>query len=85
MLRLVALGLTSPEFYRQWQARQDTTPTSGGRADPPRQVLSRGGRTYVSVLLEAYHSDKISASTLSSYLGAKLDHLPKIEELVAGR
>lgn len=84
VLRLVALGLASQRFYREWKSHQDTTPSSGGRADPPRQVLSRGGRTYVSVVLEAYHSDKISASTLSSYLGAKLEHLPKIEELVVG-
>lgn len=82
LLRLLTLRRTTQRFYDEWRSRQQNLGSSGGRADPPRQVISHAGGTFVQLVLSAYHARRITASTLSNYLGVKLKHLPAIEALM---
>lgn len=83
--RLLTIRRTTQEFYNEWLSSQQDIAPSGGRADPPRQVISHAGVTFVNLVLSAYRARKITASTLSNYLGVKLKHLPAIEALMFHR
>jgi Zn-dependent peptidase ImmA (M78 family) len=66
------------EFQRQ---KEKAKPSSGG---PPYhiKVLSSMGALYSELVLNSYYREKITASSLSDYLGVKLRHLSKIEHAV---
>ncbi|MEQ1633976.1 MAG: ImmA/IrrE family metallo-endopeptidase, partial [Planctomycetota bacterium] len=82
--RLVAIERATPEFYEQWRARRIVRKptTAGGPVPIPKRLLSSAGTTFVRLVLSAFHADRISASTMASYLGVKLKHLSAIEQLV---
>ena len=83
--RLVTIRLASQEFYDRWRAsRGEEAASSGGPVPVPNRVLAHAGGTFVNLVLSAYHADRITASTLSNYLGMKLKHVPAIEALMLG-
>jgi hypothetical protein len=46
--------------------------------------VSSLGVPYVRAVLDALHSDRITLSDVSDYLGVRVKHLPKIETFVLG-
>lgn len=83
--RLLTIDRTTQEAYQKWRAsyRPSTKPKkSTGGPEWPVRVVSNSGRTYVALALAAYTTNQITASTLAGHLGAKLKHLPRIQELV---
>jgi Zn-dependent peptidase ImmA (M78 family)/transcriptional regulator with XRE-family HTH domain len=49
----------------------------------PRETISQFGKPLVRMLLGNYHQDRMTLSTVSGYLGLKVKHIPKLEQ-VAG-
>ena len=90
--RLLILGKTNTEFYRakrkQYQEEWEQllrTRTKGGFAPPHQMAISRGGKTFIDLVLRSYYRKKITLSDVSSLLGVRLKHLPKIERAMMGR
>jgi Zn-dependent peptidase ImmA (M78 family)/transcriptional regulator with XRE-family HTH domain len=54
---------------------------SGGPS-PPRKCIQENGVPFVSLVLESYKKDKITYSDIADYLGIRLKHLTKVEQLV---
>jgi len=90
--RLLILGKTDRAFYRakrkqyrdEWEEKQKNRP-KGGFALPHQIALSSGGRTFIDLVLRSYYGKKITLSDVSSLLGVRLKHLPKIEKAILGR
>lgn len=90
--RLLILGKTDKEFYRakrkqyreEWEASQKNRP-KGGFAPPHQIAISSGGRRFIDLVLRSYYRKKITLSDVSSLLGVRLKHLPKIEKAILGR
>lgn len=82
--RLVAIDRASSAFYERWRARHLVVAAArvAGPVPVPNRLLSSAGTTFVSLVLSAFHADRISASTLAGYLGVKFKHLKAIESLV---
>jgi len=88
--RLAVLRLTTNDFYRQKrqqyaQEREAAGPSPGGPLPMPRRILRAVGQPFARIALDAYHREAISGSDLAELLGARLKHLPAVEELLAGR
>ena len=49
----------------------------------PQETISDLGRPFVRMLLGKYYQDLMTLSEVSGYLGLKVKHIPKLEE-VAG-
>jgi len=47
-------------------------------------VIRDQGKPYVRLVLDAYHRDAISLSSLSTLLDMRVDHLPKLEKELGG-
>ena len=93
LLRLVALGRASRDLYaarrQQYisayaehrdQARQHRRTTGGGGPPRHRMVIRDQGKPYVRLVLDAYHRDAISLSSLSTLLDMKVKHLKHLEK-----
>jgi Zn-dependent peptidase ImmA (M78 family)/transcriptional regulator with XRE-family HTH domain len=85
--RLVDTGRAPRGAYRAWRERREglappAARTSGGNFY--RNAIAQAGAPYFRLVLEAFHAERITASTLADYLGTKLDHVPKFEALVYG-
>ncbi len=93
--RLLLLDFTSGDFYykkrkeyqqaeaeRRQMDREAKRGRSGG--PPPAQMAVRdNGVAYTRLVIEAYYGDKIDLSDLSEYLGIRVKHLRKIEDVVS--
>lgn len=88
--RLLTRKKITPEFYQKKRdellndfklQKEKMKPASGGPAYHIK-VLSSIGRLYSELVLNSYYREKITASSLSDYLGIKLQHLSKIEHAV---
>jgi len=88
--RLLTRKKITPEFYQKKRdelsdefqnQKEKIKPSSGG---PPYhiKVLSSIGMLYPELVLNSYYREKITASSLSEYLGVKLQHLSNIEQAV---
>lgn len=93
LLRLVALGRASRELYaarrqqylsayaknREAEKKLRRGKDGGG---PPRHrmVIRDQGKPYVRLVLDAYHRDAISLSSLSALLDMQIKHLDKLEK-----
>jgi hypothetical protein len=89
--RLLIAEKTSQAFYQRMRAefqRQhagDEGETSGGFATVPRRVVLANGRLLTGLVVDAYDSSVITGTDLSRILGTKLDHLPKIVDVLRER
>jgi Zn-dependent peptidase ImmA (M78 family) len=88
--RLAVLRLATNDFYRQKRQqyareREAAGASSGGPLPMPRRILRAVGQPFARIALDAYHREAISGSDLAELLGARLKHLPAVEELLAGR
>lgn len=92
LLRLVTLGRASREQYaarrqrylsgyaeRREEEKNLRRADSGG---PPRHrmVIHDQGKPYVRLVLDAYHRNAISLSSLSTLLDMQVKHLPRLEK-----
>jgi Zn-dependent peptidase ImmA (M78 family)/transcriptional regulator with XRE-family HTH domain len=84
--RLLDLGLTTDDFYREkrdqfieeYEEARRRQP--GGFAPPPVVALASAGPAFAGLVLSSYEQGTITASDVSDYLGVRLKHLPRIEE-----
>ena len=87
--RLLILGKTSEDFYRRkrqeyGRERAPRREPTGGWIPMSRQIIRAIGRPFARLALDAYHREAISSSELAELLGARLKHLPALEEVLAG-
>ncbi|HUR17006.1 MAG TPA: XRE family transcriptional regulator [Candidatus Limnocylindrales bacterium] len=96
--RLVTLKRASMDFYlqkrqeyleiyheqREEEKERRRQRDSQGGPPPHRMAIRDRGKPYVRLVLDAYHRDVIGPSTLSSFLGLKLRHIPALEHEVRG-
>ena len=90
--RLVTLNRATWDFYlrrrdeylvayaQQRDEKRARRRSSGGGPPPYRMAVRDQGKPYVRLVLDAYHRDAISPSSLSSLLGLKLKHVAALEQ-----
>lgn len=95
--RLLTLGRTTAEFYVQKRsqylkeyatnkARQkELAEDAEMKRNMPRETVSNFGRPLVRMLLGNYYLDRITLSEVSGYLGLKVKHIPKLEQIAGLR
>ena len=88
--RLRASGYIDWAFYRAWKQGWDAyvatlTPRTGGFAHPIDQTLSRAGRPYTQVVLEALAANRITPVNAARYLDLKFEHFDRLKESLQGR
>ena len=93
--RLLTFNRTTAEFYRQKRqqylaeylankARQKEQPEDTEmKRNMPQETISNFGRPLIRMLLGNYYQDRLTLSEVSGYLGLKVKHIPKLEQ-VAG-
>lgn len=90
LLRLVTLNRATWEFYNAQRARfqeeyrQAAAQHALGKKEPipiKRSVLlmSWNGRGFTRLVLRSYYDQRITLNDVSSYLGAKVKHIPALE------
>jgi Zn-dependent peptidase ImmA (M78 family) len=95
--RLLTLGRTTAEFYAQKRnqylkeyaankARQkELAEDAEMKRNMPQETVSNFGKPLVRMLLGNYYSDRITLSEVSGYLGLKVKHIPKLEQMAGLR
>jgi Zn-dependent peptidase ImmA (M78 family)/transcriptional regulator with XRE-family HTH domain len=93
--RLLTLDRTTVEFYgkkRQQYIAEHLANKATRKEEPedaeikrnmPQETVSNFGRPLVRMLLGNYYQDRLTLSEVSGYLGLKVKHIPKLEQ-VAG-
>jgi hypothetical protein len=90
LLRLVELGRAEQAFYQRMrreyarQREEAEEPETGGFAPYQYQVLGHLGRGFARLVLEAYHSKRLTLSTVSGVLGVQAKYVPIIERAAFG-
>jgi Zn-dependent peptidase ImmA (M78 family)/DNA-binding XRE family transcriptional regulator len=93
LLRLVALRRASWDFYmgRRKKFQDDYEAAAAARALAPKKevkikrpilLMSWNGRGFTRLVLRSYYDQRITLNDVSSYLGAKLKHIPALERAV---
>jgi Zn-dependent peptidase ImmA (M78 family)/transcriptional regulator with XRE-family HTH domain len=95
--RLLTLNRTTDEFYRQKRAqyiaefvanqkhKKEKAAETEMKRNRPQETVSNFGRRLVNMLLDNYHQDRMTLSEVSGYLGLKVKHFPKLEEVARFR
>ena len=95
--RLLTLDRTTNNFYRkkrqqflkEYESHQkkakEKARTQAGGPSPSRLAVSNYGKSFVRLVLNTYHQDRITLSDVSEYLGVRVKHLPKIETAAGTR
>jgi Zn-dependent peptidase ImmA (M78 family)/DNA-binding XRE family transcriptional regulator len=93
--RLLTFDRTTAEFYGKkreqylaeylaGKARQKEQPEDAEmKRNMPQETVSNFGRPLIRMLLGNYYLDRLTLSEVSGYLGLKVKHIPKLEQ-VAG-
>jgi Zn-dependent peptidase ImmA (M78 family) len=85
LLRLVELGRADAAFYQAMrheyarEREQIEQPEVTGFAPYRYQVLTHLGRGFARLVLQGYHSNRLTLSTASGYLGVQAKYVPSIE------
>jgi hypothetical protein len=88
--RLRASGFLTWPQYQVWKAAWEDhlktlPPKTKGFALPVDKAVSRNGRPFVQIVLEAMHSNRITAVEASRYLDLKFEHFGKLQnKILAG-
>jgi Zn-dependent peptidase ImmA (M78 family) len=85
--RLLALDLTSRSFYEEKRSELmqiRSRPTKGGPPVPQR-ILRRIGHPFARLVIDAYHSRRVTGAELADYLGGSIKHLDEIEYFIEER
>ncbi len=90
LLRMVAGGLASREFYEQKREqirreyrRRESKRTTGGPA-PPSLAIAKAGRLFAGLVLRAYHLERITASDVADHLEVRVKHISDVENALFG-
>lgn len=91
LLRFVSLGRATWDFYRDQRARfheeyrleadakkEDKRPVQIKRST---MLMSWNGREFTRLVLRSYYDQRITLNDVSSYLGAKVKHIPALERV----
>ena len=91
--RLLTFGRTTNGFYTrkrgqyiaEYQAAlaRQREKTTDIKRNMPQETISHFGKPLVRMLLGNYYQDRLTLSDISGYLGLKVKHIPKLEQ-VAG-
>lgn len=85
--KLLDLGLTNNSFYKmkrnEFIEEYKNLRKRKGFVAPAVDVVSSSGKLYVSLVLDAYTTNRITPSDVSDYLGVRLKHLKKITEAIS--
>jgi Zn-dependent peptidase ImmA (M78 family) len=80
--RLLLVGRTNESFYQATRNRlvkeYERRAPGKGFLTVPQKIVDGVGKPFVRLVLDAYYADRITASDVSEYLGAKLRHLDEI-------
>jgi len=90
LLRLVTLRRASWEFYkaRRRKFQDEYEATAALKAAAPKKpiaikrpilLMSWNGRGFTRLVLRSYYDQRITLNDVSSYLGAKVKHIPALE------
>ena len=84
--RLLALGRTSLDFYRQWRASLPTEHKQKATGRPGVAVMTvrDAGKPFARLVIDAYRSNTLTGGDVSELLGIRLRHLPAVEARLAG-
>lgn len=83
LLRLLALGRTTHQFYFQWKERHELPEQGGGTGylSWPVRYIRDNGRKFTSMVLEAYANELVTGPQASRLLGnIKLQHFPAMRD-----
>jgi Zn-dependent peptidase ImmA (M78 family)/transcriptional regulator with XRE-family HTH domain len=90
LLRLVELGRAEQAFYQRMrreyarQREEAEEQETGGFAPYQYQVLGHLGRGFARLVLQAYHSKRLTLSAVSGFLGVQAKYVPIIERAAFG-
>ena len=90
LVRLVSLDRISFAFYQAKSAqyarlRSETPETETSGFAPYRyQVLAHIGKGFARLVLQGYHANRLTLSTVSGYLNVQAKHVPSIENAAFG-
>jgi Zn-dependent peptidase ImmA (M78 family) len=89
LLRLVTLKRASWDHYKEWEEvfeeeyRQQAEDRAQEKKSVPIKrhvmVMSWNGRGFTRLVLRSYYDQRITLNDVSSYLGAKVKHIPALE------
>jgi Zn-dependent peptidase ImmA (M78 family) len=93
LLRLVTMRRASWDFYmgRRKKFQDDYEAAAAARALAPKTevkikrsilLMSWNGRSFTRLVLRSYYDNRITLNDVSSYLGAKVKHIPALERVV---
>jgi Zn-dependent peptidase ImmA (M78 family) len=90
LLRFVSIGRASWEYYMgerprfreeyRQAAENRTKEKEEVRIPRPVMLMSWNGRSFTRLVLRSYYDQRITLNDVSSYLGAKLKYIPKLEQ-----
>lgn len=95
--RLLTLNRTTDGFYRQKRTqyladyfasqkrKKEQAAETEMKRNMPQETVSNFGKRLVNMLLDNYHQDRMTLSEVSGYLGLKVKHVPKLEEVAGFR
>jgi Zn-dependent peptidase ImmA (M78 family) len=95
--RLLTLDRTTNEFYEQKRAeyadeyaairarKKEQAEGAEIKRNMPQETISNFGRPLVRMLLDNYYQDRMTLSEVSGYLGLKVKHIPKLEQVAGMR
>jgi Zn-dependent peptidase ImmA (M78 family) len=95
--RLLTLDRTTNEFYEQKRAeyadeyaairarKKEQAEGAEIKRNMPQETISNFGRPLVRMLLDNYYQDRMTLSEVSGYLGQKVKHIPKLEQVAGMR
>jgi hypothetical protein len=88
-LRFVTLKRASWEHYKEWEEvfEEEYRQRAEDRAQEKKSVpikrhvmvMSWNGRGFTRLVLRSYYDQRITLNDVSSYLGAKIKHIPALE------
>jgi Zn-dependent peptidase ImmA (M78 family)/transcriptional regulator with XRE-family HTH domain len=90
LVRLVELNRVSQAFYHtkraQYARQRDETVEEETTGFPPYryQVLSHIGRGFARLILQGYHDNRLTLSTVAGYLNVQAKYVPSIESAAFG-
>jgi Zn-dependent peptidase ImmA (M78 family) len=90
LLRLVTMGRATWDFYlgRRKKFQDDYDAATAAKALAPKKevkikrpilLMSWNGRGFTRLVLRSYYDQRITLNDVSSYLGAKVKHIPALE------
>ena len=86
--RLVILGLASRDLYKrkheEWsaKAKEKQKEKRPFKISQPKKCIKQNGAPFVSLVLDANKKGEITYSDVADYLGVRIKHIPKIEQLI---